>query len=161
MDNQYTENRVEHFINVTADSLHVQRWRQVARALMDTCADDANPDDPYRLLANQAIPSLIHQLEYLEHLYQEVSGGAYAMFEAMYYAALQGGYKRCPPLPMEAGVCDECCTDRDIAACHLEWFVGVAARAREAAETKQAAKREQHDREEYERLKAKYEGGEA
>jgi hypothetical protein len=153
----YTENRIEHFINISADSQEVQRWQRVARELMAAHADDNNPDDPYRLLANKALPSLIHRLTCLEQDLRQTIDGMNTMFHAMYPAAVQGGYKRCPPLPMLDEGCDECCTDADIAYCHTEWFIDHAARESARREQEQAEKRERRDREEYERLKGKYE----
>ena len=154
---KYTENRIKHFINISAGDTTVKHWQQVADDLMFAHQVDDNPEDAHRLIANQALPSLIHQLENLEYLLRDATGGANAMFAALYPDAVKGGMKRCPPIPMLDGGCEECCTDVDIAYCHTEWYIDKAARDRVRAEEAHAAKREQHERDEYARLKHKFE----
>lgn len=157
---EFDECRIEHFIQIGDDSQVLAEWKALAQQLMRDHGDDNNPHDPARVIANRAIPSLIHCIEYLSVTLRQADAGARLMFTEMYHAAIAGGFKRCPPIPMLDGGCEDCCGDHDVMLCHLEWFIDKAAREQAKRDAEQAAKREQRDREEYERLKAKYAEGE-
>jgi hypothetical protein len=154
------ENLIKHWLSASEENC--KAWQDEADVMLspEMCSAEKGLEFA-RLIANRALPTLIHEIELLRDQVQTIAGGSRMMFLEMFpMARMGGGFKACPPLRSGEISCDDCHGEHDQYICFSEYYEGAAERARFLQEEKWKARKEEADRKKYEELKAKYEEGE-